>query len=107
MPSSQKAFALTENVSPLVYVIEFGLLEKLKMQLASSYPQLKDSTEFTALIEKKFRQDDLGDILRDNPNFYLLMRIALIDFLDNIYPAQREVNSEYQEQLIKRCEYLV
>ena len=81
--------------------------DKLKMQLANNYPQLKDNAEFLALIAKKFRQDDLGDILRDNLNFYLLMRIALIDFLDNIYPAQREVNSEYQEQLIKRCEYLV
>lgn len=105
----EKSFALyiAKSVGFLNTDAWYSFSDSLKMLLANKYPQLKDHAEFLEVIEKKFRKDDLPVMLKENKDLYLILRIALIDFLDNIYSAQRDVNSEYQQQLISQCAYLV
>lgn len=84
----------------------YSFSDSLKLLLANAFPTLKDNKEFVAVMDKKFRKDELPNLLREDKDLYLILQIALIEFLDNIYPAQRDINSEYQEQLKSNCAYL-
>lgn len=70
------------------------------------YPQLSQNAEFCDIINKKYRKDDMSALIKDNENLYIFLQIALIDFIDSIYPMQREKNGNYQKLLISKCSYL-
>lgn len=72
--------------------------------LVKKYPNLANHEKFTDFCKKKSRLSVLCNTLRENPDLYAVLKVALIEFLDNKYPAQRNVNGDYQEQLIKNCE---
>lgn len=73
--------------------------------MAEAYPILKDRKEVMEL-RKSFRRNELYNEFHKNEDLMKLLEIWLIDFIDGIYPAQREVNGEYQKSLIDSCKYL-
>jgi len=79
---------------------------KPALQTATSlYSDEADFTEATAIMDKNYRKADLYDLIGENIDILNLLQILLIDFIDGIYPAQREINGEYQEKLKTECKY--
>lgn len=71
--------------------------------LINTYPDL-DIPEVQA-FKKNIRKDDLYRVMGEDQDLLKLLQIAFIDKIDTIYPAQREVNNDYQMKLIEECKY--
>lgn len=56
-------------------------------------------------LKKNMRKNDFYALVQDNKNLQNFLQVALIDFINNIYSAQSNVNGEYKEELIKQCSY--
>lgn len=55
--------------------------------------------------DRNIRRNDLYDAIRDDKDLLNLLQVRLIDFINSKYTAQREVNGDYREELIKDCSY--
>ena len=82
---------------------EFGTYLTQNMPL--KYPVLSKHKELTTRFEKKLRKADMYKVISEDEDLFKLLQVALIEFLDGIYPAQRKINEEYQQELIKSCKY--
>jgi hypothetical protein len=69
------------------------------------YPKLAESEEFKTIIGKGYRKDDMYKLIEDNEDLFKFLQVALIEFLDDIYPAQRLVNVDYQNTLKTECQF--
>jgi len=72
--------------------------------MTSKYSVLEGNTDLLAL-KKNYRKADLYDEIHNNTDLLNFLQVALIDFIDNKYPAQRDINNEYQKTLISECKY--
>lgn len=102
-------------ISDKVGLIQAGAwykIDGLIDSMAARYPQLIDNNspdcdviEPLRSFKKSYRKAEFYDVVRANPDLVLFFQIALIDFIDNIYPMQRNVNGDYQKQLMSECAY--
>lgn len=72
-------------------------------KLIEKYPDIIDK-EAVEKYKGNIRRLDLEKRIREDKQLQLLLQIALIDFIDDIYPLQRGINGEYQNKLINECE---
>lgn len=73
--------------------------------MISRYPVLENNPDVVELTKKNFRKDDLYNEVHVNKDLFSFLMIRLIDFIDDIYPAQRDINNEYQMKLFDDCSY--
>lgn len=73
-------------------------------KLIEKYSDIIDK-EAVEKYKGNIRRLDLENKIRDDKQLQLLLQIALIDFIDDIYPLQRNINGEYQKKLINDCEF--
>ena len=77
-------------------------------KVIETYPNILENQIIKNKIEiykKNMRKADMLNLLRTDSDLYLLLQIRLIDIIDEIYPLQREVNGDYQKELIKKCRF--
>lgn len=72
-------------------------------EMINRYPEL-DTTKLNSL-KINYRKDDFYSLVHEEPDLLKLLMIALIDFINNIYPAQSAINSDYKYQLVSECSY--
>lgn len=82
---------------------KFGDYVKIKM--IEKYPVLSQSTELSQILNKNIRKDDMYQLIHEDKDILNLLQIALIEFIDDIYPAQRDVNDGFQKKLIEECKF--
>lgn len=70
--------------------------------MMESYGISADSLE---KYNKNYRKDDFYNLVRNDKDLLLLLQVRLIDFINEIYPGQKEVNEGYKEELMKQCSY--
>lgn len=102
-------------ISDKVGLIQAGAwykIDNLIDSMSARYPQLIDTNtpdcdviEPLRSFKKSYRKAEFYDVVRANPDLVLFFQIALIDFIDDIYPMQRDVNGDYQKQLMCECAY--
>lgn len=68
------------------------------------YPVLKDNAKLMNYY-KSIRRADLYKMVREDEDMQKFLQIRLIDFIDEKYPLQRDINNAYQQELIKTCSY--
>lgn len=56
-------------------------------------------------LKNNIRKDDLRNRMKEEPDLLDLMQIRLIDFINDIYPLQKDINKEYKQTIIERCKY--
>lgn len=89
-----------------ISIVKIGSWYNIKDTIDSMiqmYPVL-DKKEVTDL-KCNFRKNDFYQLVHENKDLCNLLQIRLIDFIDGIYPMQRKVNGEYQNELIRECKY--
>lgn len=72
--------------------------------MCERYPELKDNHELMG-YRKNMRKGDFYKECHDNQDLTKFLEIRLIDFIDDIYPMQRDVNGEFQNKLKSECKY--
>lgn len=72
--------------------------------MVEQYPVLKDDKNLMKYY-KSIRKGELADSIRNDNDLKNFLQIRLIDFINEIYPLQREINNGYREELIKECSY--
>lgn len=77
----------------------------LKQDMFLKFPVLAKHSDLTELLGKKFRKLDMYELIAENKDLFEFLQVALIEFLDNIYPEQRKINGDYQQKLIESCKY--
>lgn len=70
--------------------------------MMESYGISADSLE---KYNKNYRKDDFYNLVRNDKDLLLLLQVRLIDFINEIYPGQKEVNEGYKEELMEQCSY--
>lgn len=70
--------------------------------MVESYGISADSLE---KYNKNYRKDDFYNLVRNDKDLLLLLQVRLIDFINEIYPGQKEVNEGYKEELMEQCSY--
>ena len=70
--------------------------------MMESYGISADSLE---KYNKNYRKDDFYNLVRNDKDLLLLLQVRLIDFINEIYPGQKEVNEGYKEELMRQCSY--
>jgi hypothetical protein len=73
-------------------------------KIVSCYPSIGSDPEIPNL-KKNFRKDALYQYADDNPDFIKMMEVRFIDFINEIYPMQKDVDEEYKKQLMSECKY--
>ena len=68
------------------------------------YPLLKDNKDLMGYY-KSIRRGDLVNYIRNDNNLKNFLQIRLIDFINDIYPLQKEINNDFRESLINSCSY--
>lgn len=82
---------------------EFG--EYIKTTTFEKFPDLSKNDELKAIFDKKYRKNDMYKLIEENIDLCDLLQIMLIEFLDDIYPAQRPINTGYQAKLKAECKF--
>lgn len=72
--------------------------------MVEQYPVLKDKKDLLDL-RKNVRKNDMYEEIHSNTDFYYLLQVRLIDFINNIYPQQRRVNGDFQNEIISKCRW--
>lgn len=80
--------------------------KQIQDSLATRFPQIVDNSELNTLIGKNIRQGDMRELVKSDPDLLNLLQVGLIEYIDNIYPAQREINEAYENSLIPNCRFL-
>ena len=75
-------------------------IEKMKER----YPSIKNSKGLDR-YQKQFRKNDFYAAVKEDRDLCNFLQVALIDFIDGIYPMQSEVNNEYKLQIMNECSY--
>lgn len=83
----------------------YSMGDFIKVNMIEKYPELSKSSLLSSIMTKKYRKSDLYNMIHEDVDLLNLLQVALIDFIDNIYTAQRKVNGHYQEELINKCSY--
>lgn len=55
--------------------------------------------------KKSYRKAEFYNTVKNDKDLLNLLQIYLIDYIDDIYPSQRSVNGNYQEELKKECRF--
>ena len=84
---------------------KFGMY--LKLNMFSNYPELGNKEELKTILEKSYRKDDVYKLVSENEDLFNFLQIALIDFLCDIYPAQKIVTDDFKAELISKCKYFI
>lgn len=74
-------------------------------RMISRYPILANNQQVLEFSRKSFRKDDFYAEVEHNEDLKNFLLVALIDFINDIYPAQADVNDEYRKELIGKCSY--
>lgn len=74
-------------------------------KMTEKYPILETKAELQEYTEKNIRKDDFYKLCHENKDMLNFLQITLIDYIDDIYKMQRDVNGEYQKELMKNCKY--
>lgn len=77
----------------------------LKSDMLLKYPVLAKNEELKTILGKSYRKEPMYDLISNNEDLFYLLQIALIDFIDRVYTAQRAVNADYQKELMSECKY--
>lgn len=73
--------------------------------MTERYPILETKAELQEFRDKNIRKDDFYKLCHENKDLLNFLQIRLIDYIDDIYKMQRDVNGEYQKKLISECKY--
>lgn len=97
-------------INPSVNIINmtkgwYSFGDFIKNDMINKYSQLSNSSILSTFMNKKYRKSELYNLIHEDVDLLNLLQISLIDFIDNIYPAQRTVNGDYQKELIEKCSY--
>jgi len=103
---------LTDSTVGLIQTGAWYNMNSLIDSMSARYPQLidKNSSDMDVVAplkeyKKNFRKADLFNAIKGDKDLLNFLQIALIDFIDNIYPMQRDVNDGYQKKLMSECLY--
>lgn len=55
--------------------------------------------------KKSYRKNDICTLIKNDKNFLNFLQVYFTDFIDDIYPGQRDINSAYQKELKSKCEF--
>lgn len=72
--------------------------------MIEKYPMLKDNSEVLDL-KGNIRKNDLINKIKGNKDLLNFLQIRLIDFINEIYPMQADVNLEYKNKIMSECKY--
>lgn len=72
--------------------------------MIEKYPILKDNPDLMKYY-KSIRKNDLYQMLKNDKDLQNFLQIRLIDFIDDKFPMQRDINGSYQKELMKECSY--
>ena len=96
------------------YLINIGLFttgsyykfgEYFTDNMIQKYSFLKDHQLLIKILTSSHRKAAIYDMISKDQDMRNLLQIALIDYIDAIYPAQREINDEFQKKLMRECSY--
>ncbi len=73
--------------------------------MTEKYPILETKSEIQEFANKNIRKNDFYKLCHDNKDLLNFLQIRLIDFVDELYPLQRDINDEYQKKLMSECKY--
>lgn len=94
--------------NPNVNIVQIGswynIKETVKI-MTERYPVLETKSEIQEFANKNIRKNDFYKLCHDNKDLLNFLQIRLIDFIDDMYPMQRDINDEYQKKLISECKY--
>ena len=68
------------------------------------YPSIESDIQIAELT-KSYRRNEFIDLMRENKDLVNLLQVRFIDIIDDVYPGQKIINSDYREELIKNCKY--
>lgn len=68
------------------------------------YPVLKDNKDLMNYY-KSIRKGDLIKYIKSDKDLKNFLQVRLIDFINDIYPLQKEINNNFRESLISDCSY--
>ena len=96
------------------YLINIGLFttgsyykfgEYFTKDMLERYPNLTSFDLLMKILNSSHRKAAIYDMINKDSDIRNLLQIALIDYIDAIYPAQREINDEFQKKLMRECSY--
>lgn len=94
--------------NPNVNIVQIGswynIKETVKI-MTEKYPILETKSEIQEFANKNIRKNDFYKLCHDNKDLLNFLQIRLIDFVDELYPLQRDINDEYQKKLMSECKY--
>lgn len=86
-------------------IVTMGSWYNIKKTIPIMIESYGISTDSLEKYNKNYRKDDFYNLVRDDKDLLLLLQVRLIDFINEIYPGQKEVNEGYKEELMKQCSY--
>lgn len=94
--------------NPNVNIVQIGSWYNIKetvKKMTERYPVLETKAELQEFTNKNIRKNDFYRLCHENKDLLNFLQVTLIDFIDDIYPMQRDVNDEYQKKLMSECKY--
>jgi len=74
------------------------------LEMINRYPCLEGSQLMT-YVDKNIRKDDMMQLFYDDPELLKFFEVAVINYIDDVYPGQAEINMGYANQLMNECEF--
>lgn len=87
-------------------IVTMGSWYNIKNTLPVMIEKYGIDPSIVSKYEKNYRKDDFYNMVRDDEDLLLMLQVRLIDFINEIYPGQKEVNEDYKEELMNRCRIL-
>lgn len=87
-------------------IVTMGSWYNIKNTLPVMIEKYGIDPSMVSKYEKNYRKDDFYNMVRDDEDLLLMLQVRLIDFINEIYPGQKEVNEDYKEELMNRCRIL-
>lgn len=94
-----------KNVGLVVADSWYKFSDAIKVGMFTTYPELSSAEDLKKILSVNYRKKDFYNMVSENKDLCALLQIALIDFLCNIYPAQKIITESYKAQLISDCAY--
>ena len=73
-------------------------------EMSKIYPSIESDIQ-VAELTKSYRRNEFIDLMRENKDLVNLLQVRFIDIIDDVYPGQEIINSDYRKELIKNCKY--
>lgn len=86
-------------------IVTMGSWYNIKKTIPIMIESYGINTDLLEKYNKNYRKDDFYNLVRDDKDLLLLLQVRLIDFINEIYPGQKEVNEGYKKELMGQCSY--